>query len=91
MQNDKAFIVYATALVVGISSLVAFVLGTGASSLPTPLYLIEHVTLGLALRAYYKSFDGVSGFYALGSTIRAHFGLGLEDVELPSSIASATH
>ena len=91
MQNDKAFIVYAMALVVGISTLLAFVLGTGASALPTPLYLIEHVTLGLGIRAYYKSFDGKSGFYALANTVRDHFGLGLEDVELPTSVAAAAH
>ncbi len=91
MQNDKAFIVYAMALVVGISTLVIFVLGTGASTIPTPIYLIEHVGLALAIRAYYKSFDGVSGFYAMANTIRAHFGLGLEDVELPATAASAAH
>jgi len=89
MQNDKVFIAYAAALVVGISSLMAFVLGTGASALPTPLYLIEHVSLGLAIRAYYKSFDGEGGFYALGNTLRTHFGLGLEAAELPTSMASA--
>ena len=85
MQNDKAFIAYALALVIGIGSLITFVLGTGASSIPSPIYLIEHVALALAIRAYYKSFDGVSGFYAVANTVRTHFGLGLEELELPTA------
>jgi hypothetical protein len=91
MQNDKVFIAYAVALVVGISTLMAFVLGTGASALPSPMYLLEHVGLGLAIRAFYKSFDGESGFYAVANTIHDYFGLGLEHVELPSSMVPATH
>jgi len=87
MHNDKVFIAYAMALVIGIGSLIIFVLGTGASSIPSPIYLIEHVGLALAIRAYYKSFDGESGFYAVANTVRTHFGLGLEELELPTAAA----
>ncbi|MBW2295443.1 MAG: hypothetical protein JRG94_24520 [Deltaproteobacteria bacterium] len=87
MHNDKVFIAYAMALVIGIGSLIIFVLGTGASSIPSPIYLIEHVGLALAIRAYYKSFDGESGFYAVANTVRTHFGLGLEELDLPTAAA----
>lgn len=87
MQNDKAFIVYALSLLIGISAVATLVVSSGASSFPTPLYFIEHVTLGLAVRAYYKSFDGTSGFYAVANGVRCY--LGLENMALPAAPATA--
>lgn len=89
MQNDKVFIAYALALVAGIGSVLAFVLTTSASHVPQPWYLVEHVTLGLVIRAYYKSFDGVSGFYSVANGVKSYFGIAREAI--PSSAIPLAH
>lgn len=89
MQNDKAFIVYALSLLIGISSVATLVVSSGASSFPTPLHVIEHLILALMVRGYYKSFDGTGGLYAVANGIRAY--LGLEGIEIPASAATATN
>ncbi|MFT5441937.1 MAG: hypothetical protein ACI8W3_000979 [Myxococcota bacterium] len=75
MQNDKVFITYALTLIVGTASLLAFVVISSAPSIPSAAYLLEHLTLGLMVRAYYKSFDGERGFYALANGIKRYFGI----------------
>ena len=87
MQNDKVFIAYALTLLVGISTVAIFVIGSRANGFPTPVFLIEHVTLGLMARGYYKSFDGSSGYYSVARGVRSY--LGLEDVAIPESAAIA--
>ena len=87
MQNDKAFVVYALTLLVGISTVATLVVSSGASSFPTPLYFIEHVTLGLMVRGYYKSFDGTGGLCAVANGVRSY--LGLQGDALPASAATA--
>ena len=89
MQNDKAFIYYAIGLAVGIGTVLAMVVSTGASHVPEPMYLVEHVSLGLMVRAYYKSFDGTSGFYALANGVKSYFGLAREAI--PSSAIPLAH
>ena len=87
MQNDKAFIVYALSLLVGISTVATLVVSSGASSFPSPLYFIEHVTLALMIRGYYKSFDGSGGLYAVANGVRSY--LGLEGIAIPAAAAPA--
>ena len=89
MQNDRIFIAYAIALAAGIGGLLTFVVGTGASHVPEPMYLAEHVCLGLMVRAYYKSFDGVSGYYAIANTVKSYFGIARETI--PSSAIPLAH
>ncbi len=86
MYNDKAFMIYAAAIFTGIASLVTFVVFTQASHTPAPIYILEHVALGLGIRAYYKSFDGESGWYAVARGVRNYFGIG-ED-RLPAGAAT---
>ena len=86
MQNDKVFIAYALALVVGISTVATLVVSSGATSFPPPLYFIEHVTLGLMVRGYYKSFDGNSGLCAIANGVRSY--LGLDSDAMPVSAAT---
>ena len=85
MSNDKAFVIYAAAIFLGISSLITFVLFTQASHIPAPVYILEHVGLGLGIRAYYKAFDGESGYYAVARGVRNYLGLGEE--RLPAGAA----
>jgi hypothetical protein len=87
MQNDKVFIAYAIALIAGVGTLLAHVITSGASHTPTPAYLLEHVSLGLMVRAYYKSFDGESGIYAIAKWVKIYFGIAREAI--PSAAVPA--
>jgi hypothetical protein len=60
LDNDKAFAIYALALLAGLASLLAASLVAGFATLPSPLSFFEHVSLGLALRAAYKGIGGFS-------------------------------
>jgi hypothetical protein len=58
VDNDKAFAGYALILIAGLASLLtASVLG-GIVHLPATSVFLEHVALGLAMRASYKSIGG---------------------------------
>ena len=58
MENDKLFAAYALVLVAGIGSVIAALLAVGMASPPDPLWLIEHLTFSLLMRASYKSLSG---------------------------------
>ena len=58
MNDDKAFAIYALALVAAVGCLFSIAVATGVASLPTVAFLVEHGTLGLFIRTGYKSFDG---------------------------------
>lgn len=58
MGNDKAFGIWVVALIAGISSVVTTQLIAGTATMPTFAVVVEHVGMGLLIRAAYKSFDG---------------------------------
>jgi hypothetical protein len=58
MDNDKAFAIYAFALVGGVLLAITLAVTGGVASLPGIAFIVEHVGLGLVVRATYKSFDG---------------------------------
>ena len=59
MDNDKAFTIYALALLAGVASLLTASLVAGFATLPSPWSFFGHLSLGLAFRAAYK---GIGGF-----------------------------
>jgi hypothetical protein len=63
MENDKVFIAYAMALILGISIVVTTMIWIGTGHFPAVAFVIEHVSLGLLIRASYKSFDGPYGIF----------------------------
>jgi hypothetical protein len=63
VDNDKAFGLYALALVTGIASVITASLMAGYATLPTAGVFIEHVALSLTFRAAYKSFGGFEWAY----------------------------
>ena len=58
MSNDKDFTIYAIALIAGISTVLAIAISAGIGAMPSAATLVEHVGLGLLVRASYKSFAG---------------------------------
>ena len=60
MDTNKLFTVYALILLAGIASVLTASVLSGITTLPSPLVFLEHVALGLSIRASYKSFGGWS-------------------------------
>lgn len=61
MDNDRAFAAFALILVLGVASmLTASVLFVGNGTWPSPPSFLEHVALGLLMRAGYKQIGGWS-------------------------------
>jgi len=60
LDNDKAFAIYALALITGLATLLTVSLMAGFATLPAPLTFLEHLSLGLAFRAAYKGIGGFS-------------------------------
>ena len=58
MENDKAFALYAFALVGAVIGMFGLSVTVGIASLPTLGFLVEHAALALVIRASYKSFGG---------------------------------
>ena len=58
MSNDKSFALYALFLVAGVVCLLSSVVVAGVTTLPAPLVFLQEVSLGLLMRASYKSFAG---------------------------------
>ena len=56
MDNDKAFAVFAVALIGGVLSVITASVVAGFATAPSPLVFAEHVTMSLVFRAAYKSF-----------------------------------
>ncbi len=57
MTNDKAFHIYAALLVSGVITLLTVIVTSGVAAVPAPLFLAEHLGLGLLFRASYKSLE----------------------------------
>lgn len=89
MNDDRAFLTYAVALAAGVTSLLTFILFTQAGSIPEPVYVLEHVALGLSVRAYYKAFDGESGWFAVARGVRNYLGLGETEERMPEGVATS--
>ena len=58
MDTEKRFVAYALVLVAAVASVLTASLFAGVARLPSPLVFLEHVALGLAMRASYKSMGG---------------------------------
>ena len=58
MNNDKAFAIYALALVAAVGCLFSIAVATGIASIPTIAFIVEHGALAIFIRSAYKSFDG---------------------------------
>ena len=58
MQNDKAFAVAAIVLFAGLASVLTASVLAGFATLPAPLLFLEHVAMGLGMRASYKFIGG---------------------------------
>jgi hypothetical protein len=58
LDNDKTFTTYALVLIAGVTSTLTATVLAGIASPPSPALFLEHVALGLLMRASYKSFAG---------------------------------
>ena len=58
MDKNKTFAAYALVLITGVGSVLAASVLTGVTIAPSPVGFMEHVALGLMIRAAYKSFGG---------------------------------
>lgn len=58
MYNDKHFALYAVILLSGVASAITASVMAGFATLPSPAVFLEHVALGLAIRASYKAIGG---------------------------------
>jgi hypothetical protein len=58
LHNDKSFAVYALILVAGVTSVLTASILAGFARLPSPQVFLEHLALGLLMRASYKSIAG---------------------------------
>ena len=58
MDTNKAFAVYALTLIAGVGSVLAASVLAGITTAPSPAVFMEHVALGLMMRAAYKSIGG---------------------------------
>ena len=58
MNRDKAFAIYALTLIAAVASVITASVMAGVAALPSPLMFIEHVALGLTIRAAYKYIGG---------------------------------
>lgn len=62
MNHDKAFAIYAVALVGAVFMLLSTSVFVGIASAPELSFMIKELVLGLAIRTAYKSFDGSNPF-----------------------------
>ena len=58
MDKNRTFAAYALILIAGVGSVLMTSVLAGVSTAPSPLAFLEHVALGLTIRAAYKSFGG---------------------------------
>ena len=86
MQNDKAFAAAAIVLFAGLASVLTASVLAGFAMLPAPLLFLEHVAMGVAMRAAYKFIGGWNwADWTLTSEPTAEFDLPV----LPSGTAGA--
>jgi hypothetical protein len=73
LDRNKAFAIYALTLIAGLASVITASLIAGFATLPSPMMFVEHVALGLGIRAAYKYIGGadVSDWTFTGEPIPA--------------------
>lgn len=58
MDNDRAFMTYALALMTGLAAVLSTLVISGIATVPAAGVFLEHLALGLVIRGSYKSFGG---------------------------------
>jgi len=58
LDRNKAFAIYALTLIAAVASVITASLIAGFATLPSPIVFVEHVALGLGIRAAYKYIGG---------------------------------
>ena len=73
MDQNKAFAIYSLTLIAGLAPVITASLIAGFATLPSPMMFVEHVALGLGIRAAYKYIGGfdVSDWTFTGEPIPA--------------------
>ena len=66
MDNDRVFMIYALALIAGVTSCITACVVAGVATLPSLGMFVEHLALSLAFRGAYKSFGGFDWIYSVG-------------------------
>ena len=88
MDNDKTFAAYALILIAGVASVITSSVLAGFATLPTPTVFLEHVALGLMMRASYKTIGGFDwADWSFGSE-RADAATAASDFAPPSGSAA---
>jgi hypothetical protein len=64
VSNDKVFGIYAVGLIGMVALMWASLVAVGVATMPSMAFLVEHVALGVSLRAAYKSFAGFDWLFA---------------------------
>ena len=58
LENDRAFAAYVLLLTVMVVSVITASVVAGVAAFPRPMVFLEHLALGLLVRASYKSLGG---------------------------------
>ena len=58
MDSDNRFTLYALILISAVASVISASVMSGIATVPAPIFVAEHLGLGLLFRASYKSFGG---------------------------------
>ena len=66
MDNDRVFMIYALALIAGVTSCITACVVAGVATLPSLGMFVEHLALSLAFRGAYKSFGGFDWIDSVG-------------------------
>jgi hypothetical protein len=69
LDSDNRFTLYAVILISAVASVISASVMAGFATVPAPLFLAEHLGLGLLFRASYKSFGGIEWPFASASAI----------------------
>ena len=59
MDSDNRFTLYALILISAVASVISASVMSGIATVPAPIFVAEHLGLGLLFRASYKSFGGI--------------------------------
>ena len=65
MKNDRVFTLYALTLLLIGGGMITAAIMMGLATVPTTGIFLEHLALGLGVRAAYKSFGGFDWLYEL--------------------------
>ena len=88
MGNDKAFAIYALALITAVASVLAAFVIVRPAAVPSAVIFIEHLLLGLGVRAAYKSLHGFD--WSDWNFMGERSGSVVEPIPPPSAVIDAT-